>query len=153
MPARRPASAAGDRPFQGLPRAFRLKRQRLIRPLFDRTRTDVGTLTTGCVRLVYRLAPHAEVGQAVPLQVGLAPGRRAPNAVTRNRIKRLLREAFRRHQHLVLETAPPGYTLTLMILFRGHPNAAGRCIPRDVPDALRRLAGRRPTPSAASTRA
>ncbi|GIV58792.1 MAG: ribonuclease P [Bacteroidetes bacterium] len=122
---------------------MRLKRQRLIRPLFDRRRDDVGTVAGGCVRLLYRVAPPEEVGQRVPVQVGFSAGGRIRRAVTRNRIKRILREVYRVHQQGLIDLfAQREGTLTLMILFRGDPEEAPRCIPRDLPRALARLQAR-----------
>lgn len=123
-----------------LPGAYRLKHRRLIRPLFDRNRKDVGSLTTGCIRLVYRLVPPQEITSQVPLQVGFAPGRGARTAVVRNRIKRILREVYRVHQHDLIDLfLLRDDVLTLMILFRGTPETASRCIPEDLPAALQRL--------------
>jgi ribonuclease P protein component len=136
------SSSAAPRPLT-LPRAARLKRTRLIRPLFDRRRTDIGTVAVGCVRLLFRSVPREVVGVDVPVQVGFAPGRRARTAVARNRIKRLLREVYRRHQYLLVDLfAHRAETLTLMILYRSHPEQAGAQIPHDLPRALRHVADR-----------
>ena len=125
------------------PRAFRLKRRRLIRALFDRDRLDVASVAAGCVRLLYRVASREEVGREVPVQFGFAVGRRTGGAVTRNRIKRLLRERVRTHQHILTEhLAGRPDTLTVMILFRGDLGRAERDIRTDLPRALKRLAER-----------
>lgn len=137
------ASLPASRRPLSLPRAARLKRTRLIRPLFDRRRTDVGTVAAGCVRLLYRAVPRAAVGVDVPVQVGFAPGRRAQTAVARNHIKRLLREVYRRHQYLLVDLfAHRAETLTLMILYRSDPEQADDGIPRDLPRALHQVAER-----------
>ena len=125
------------------PRTHRLKRRRLIRSLFDRSRTDVGTLANGCVRLVYRVVPREVLGHDVPLQIGFAPGRRVQNAVQRNRVRRVLREVYRVHQHILVDLfVRRDDALIVMVLFRGEPAAAGDCIPRDLPTAMRRVAAR-----------
>ena len=122
-------------------RAARLKRRRLIRPLFDRNRGDVGTVAAGCVRLLYRIVPRGQTGYDVPVQIGFAPGRRR-NAVQRNRVRRLLREVYRVHQYTLVDLfVHRPDTLTVMVLFRGNPAAAASCIPNDLPRALARLAG------------
>lgn len=129
-------------PFQGLPRSFRLKRQRLIRPLFDRSRDDVGTISRGSIRLLYRVVPRTDTGADAPVQVGFAPGR-ASMAVRRNRIKRILREVYRIHQSDLVDLFfDTDRTLTLMILYRGSDADAEPRIRHDVPALLEELAAR-----------
>lgn len=124
-----------QKPFQRLPRGFRLKRSSLIRPLFDRSRSDVGTLSQGCIRIVYRIVPRKEPN--VPVQVGFAPGR-IPRAVRRNRIKRVLREVYRvRQDDLVGLFSERDVMLTMMIVYRGSDDpAADARIRADLPDLL-----------------
>lgn len=120
-----------------LPRVFRLKKQRLIRPIFDRRRRDVGTVARGCVRLLFRIVSRDE--SDVPVQVGFSPGR-GGNAVRRNRIKRVLREVYRvRQQALVDLFSDTERMLTLMVLYRGRLDDDESCIRRDLPEALQRL--------------
>mgnify|MGYP000013984631 CR=1 FL=1 len=125
------------------PKTHRLKRRRLIRALFDRRRDDVGTEAVGCVRLLFRTVDREAVGHDVPLQVGFAPGRRVESGVERNRVRRLLREVYRVHQHTLVDlfVCRPD-VLTLMVLFRGAPEQADTCIERDLPRALERVAAR-----------
>jgi len=124
------------------PRSHRLKRKRLIRSLFDRSRSDVDTVATGCVRLLFRLATPDEVGHDVPLQIGFAPGRRVSSGVERNRVRRLLREVYRVHQPLLVDLfAHRPDVLLVMVLFRGDPDRADD-IKRDLPRALRHCAER-----------
>ena len=135
------AGAAPGRPL-AFPRRARLKRRRLIRPLFDRNRDDVGTVVVGCVRLLYRTVPRAQTGFDVPVQVGFATSR-VRTAVLRNRLRRLIRETYRTYQYLLVDrflSRPE--TLTVMVLFRGRPRQAASCIPRDLPQALEQLAAR-----------
>jgi ribonuclease P protein component len=133
------------------PRSHRLKRRRLIRSLFDRSRTDTATEAHGCARIVYRIVPRSALPHDVPLQIGFAPGRRVDNAVQRNRVRRVLREVYRVHQHLLVDLfVRRDDALIAMILFRGDPASAGACIPRDLPTLMRRVADRiracRPAP-------
>lgn len=124
------------------PRAVRLKRRRLIRPLFDREREDVNTLAVGCIRLLYRTVVRERTGYDVPAQVGFAPGR-VRSAVTRNRIRRILREVYRVHHHALVDLfLHRRDAVTVMVLFRGRAEAAASCIPRDLPVALEQLVAR-----------
>lgn len=56
-------------------------------------------------------------------RLGLSVGSRVGNAVARNRIKRLIREAFRLEQHEL--AAVGGYDLVVTV----RPHAGGRCLP------------------------
>jgi ribonuclease P protein component len=129
-------------PFQRLPRTLRLKKQSLIRPLFDRKRNDVGSVATGSIRLIYRTLDRSEAGVYVPIQVGFAPGR-AETAVRRNRIKRILREVYRVNQQSLIDLfSDTPLLLTLMVLFRGRTDSPEEDIRRDLPNALHELARR-----------
>ena len=139
--ARDRAPAEAGRSF-AFPRSARLKRRRLIRPLFDRNREDVGTVAVGCVRLLYRTVPRVQTGYDTPVQIGFAPGRIRP-AVARNRIRRLLREVYRVHQHILVDLfLQHPEALTVMVLFRGRPEEAASSIRHDLPLALERLASK-----------
>ena len=124
------------------PRSRRLKRRRLIRPLFDRGQADVGRVRAGTVVLLYRTVPREATGHDVGVQVGFAPGRRRTNAV-RTQVRRHLREAFRLHQAPLLDRfGDRADCLTLMALYRGRDDGAGEAIRRDLPRALAQLAER-----------
>lgn len=125
-----------DRPFERLPRAFRLKRQRLIRPLFDKRTPDVGSVARGCVRLVYRVVTRHESEADVPILIGFSAGR-GESAPRRNRIKRVLREVYRVHQQALIDLFCDGdRTLTIMVLYRRPSAGDERCIRKDLPEAL-----------------
>ena len=125
------------------PRTRRLKRRRLIRPLFERGRGDVGAVREGAVVVLYRTVPRSATGHDVGVQVGFAPGRRARTNAGRTRLRRLMREAFRQHQGPLLDRADgrPD-ALTVMVLFRGREATASEDLRRDLPRALDRLARR-----------
>jgi ribonuclease P protein component len=125
------------------PRAHRLKRRRLIRPLFERDHADVGRVSVGVVQVRYRVVPREETGTGAPVQAGFAPGRAARSGVGRTRLRRLMRETYRLHQHGLLDrfVGRPD-SLTLMVLFRGREATAAEDLRRDLPEALRRLEAR-----------
>jgi ribonuclease P protein component len=138
----RPDQEEPDRRYT-FPRSHRLKRRRLIRSLFDRDRDDVDTVAVGCVRLLLRVVERGAAGHDVPIQVGFAPGRRVESGVERNRVRRLLREVYRGHQHTLVDPfVRTSHTLIVMILFRGDPAQADDCIERDLPRAMERAAAR-----------
>lgn len=121
---------------QSFPRKYWLKRRRLIRPLFDRSRDDVQTCAAGSIRIVARLVPREETGEDVPVQVGFSAGPRVRNAVERNYIRRLIRETFRRCRQRVEIVENESTTCTMMILYRSNPSRASEAIPQDLPRAV-----------------
>ena len=131
-----PTAGPAARPH-AFPRTRRLKRRRLVRPLFARGASD--RVGAGTVALLYRVVPRAATGHDVGLQVGFAPGRRSTNVV-RTRVRRLLRETFRLHQGplLALFEGRPD-CLTVMALYRGKEDDASAAVRRDLPRALARL--------------
>jgi ribonuclease P protein component len=86
---------------QTFPKSHRLGGKLAFAAVFDaKVKESRGPLT------VYSLAN--ELGHA---RLGISISRRVGNAVRRNRIKRLLREAFRVHQH----DLPRGYDLVFVV--------------------------------------
>ena len=122
---------------QRFPKAYRLKRRSLLRPLFRRN--DAVSVAAGCLRLLFRRVPR-EARQPA-LQVAFLPGRQ-PDSVTRNRVRRILREVYRRHLARLVDLLPLASTemLTLGILFRGTPGPDLHAhVSADLPRALDRM--------------
>ncbi len=137
-------------------RASRLKKRRLIRSLFGRERPGVASVAAGSVRLVYRRLEAGELPAAARVQIGFSAGRAARRAVDRNRIKRILREVYRMHQHVLVDLFHADVRpVAVMALYRGRPEDAARLAPIDLPAALGRMArapAAHPAPSAAGGR-
>ena len=124
-------------PSERFPRSQRLKRRRLIRPLFDRGDAHTQSVARGCVRLLYRRVDRSLTGTDTWIQAGFAPGRQ-PTAVKRNRLRRLMRETWRRHRDLITkERITPAETLTVMVLYRAR--TADAWVSEDLVQAMRAL--------------
>lgn len=128
------------RPDERFPRRLRLKRRRLLRPLFRKGHAQ--TVAAGVVRLAFRSVSRADVPEDVPVQVAFIPGRQ-PNAVVRNRVRRTLREVYRRHHGPLVDllALPADRALTVAVLFRGTVAAdLFARVAADLPRALDRMA-------------
>jgi len=87
-----------------------------------------------------RLVVYARANGADVTRLGLSVGKRCGNAVVRNRIKRLLREAFRRAR---LEF-PCGYDVVVVPLGRGYTlEEMDRRLRALVPEAVRKAERKR----------
>ncbi len=123
------AGIQGPGPSLGFPRERRIRKRKDFRAVYD------GGSRLGS-KLFIVFARRTDGGQ--PGRVGLTVTRKVGNAVTRNRCKRLLREAVRKHWSLL----PDGVDVVL----HARPGLAGarakdvECgIVRTLPRAVRRL--------------
>ena len=104
----------------GLKRSSSLKRVRLVRPLFDRSRSDVKTVSAGCVRIIYRPVDHGTLVGRNAVQTVFVVSRRVGSAVVRNRTRRIMRDTFSRVLPYLSEaTLSTGRSLTMAVIFRG----------------------------------
>lgn len=104
---------------------------RLVRPAeFTRVYREGRRIAGGSLQIIYR------TGESTRPRLGLAvPKRILPRAVDRNRVKRLIRESFRRHRAQL----PP---LDLVVALRGRKQ---RGTPADLTAVLEALWQRLPT--------
>lgn len=99
----------------GLSKKERIHHRDLIRELWK----GGDTIVERPIRLVYRLIDGTE-GETVQIMT-VAPKRRYKTAVQRNRIKRLLKEAYRINKHSLLDTAKSkGVSLNIMFIYNGR---------------------------------
>ena len=121
------------------PQSRRLKRKRLIQPLFDRNDQTTRSVSSGNIRLLYRTVERIETGVAAPFQVGFAVSRSLGGAVKRNRLKRMMREAFR-HELASLEEmlSSTKKSVTMMMIARRLPQDEAT-IENDIVDVSRKM--------------
>ncbi|WP_190277288.1 ribonuclease P protein component [Taibaiella lutea] len=73
------------------------------------------------LRIVYRLIPLSDAS-ASPVQVGFSiPKKRIKKAVGRNRVRRLLKEAWRLQKHPLYEAMPQNQQLHCFLIYTGEP--------------------------------
>ena len=78
------------------------------------------------LRLFYRIDPAGSPG----IKAGFATSRQIRNAASRNRLKRLLREAFRLHRDQTgLEEAGKRAEIRLVILYTGNAGRKATTVP------------------------
>lgn len=118
-------------------KAEHLCRQRDIDALFS---AGSHSMTAYPLRMVYRAATN---GSRPPVQVLLSVAkRRLHHAVDRNRAKRQLREAYRRHKHLLIDSLPEGAAWHVAFIWLAEGPADSAHIDSRMQSLLHRLAER-----------
>ena len=97
------------------------------------------------VRMVYICSPKAEVdnseGVAAKMLVSVSK-RKFKHAVKRNRVKRQLREAYRKNKYLLLQKVPEGQTLIIGFLWQDTHLHDSKEVESKVINLLKRVAER-----------
>lgn len=131
-----------SRTGQKLPKAEILRGQRAFKDIFSR-----GTTIRGKHVRVYSLWGSARINRGVPIRIGFAVSRRVRSAADRNRVRRLMREAYRRNKSSLVNSAlREGRYVTLVLLYRGDKptnikNLAYREIEEDIREVLEEALG------------
>jgi len=100
----------------GLPKNEKLKSKKLINSLFE-TGSHVSSYP---IKLVYL---QTELPFDVPIQAGVTvPKKNFKNAVKRNRIKRLMREAYRANKEVVYNNRKASFAFLFVYLGKDTPN-------------------------------
>ncbi|MFP2995139.1 ribonuclease P protein component [Spongiivirga sp. MCCC 1A20706] len=104
---------------QKYPHSEKLKSQKLIEKVF----AEGKSVSQFPLKMVYLATP---LNTSSPLQVGVsAPRRKFKKAVTRNRIKRLMRESYRLNKHLIFNNLPTSYACMILYLGNEEPTFKG----------------------------
>lgn len=100
------------------PKKEKLKSKKLIEQLF----TEGKTVTNFPIKLIYLPCTL----ENTPLKVGVTVAKRNfKSAVDRNRIKRLLREAYRHNKHIIYNNIEGDYALLFLYLGKQMPEYDG----------------------------
>jgi len=98
-----------------LPKQERLKSKKLIERVFLEGRS----ITVFPLRLIFL---DTELPEDVPFQIAVvAPKRHFKSAVERNRIKRLIREAYRLNKHHIFNNTKGQFALVILYLGKEMP--------------------------------
>ncbi len=94
----------------------KLKSKKLIEQLF----AEGKSISTYPLKLLYLKVDHEN---DCTLQAGVSvPKRKFKSAVSRNRIKRLLREAYRKHKHIIYENCSDKYIFMFLYIDENEQN-------------------------------
>jgi ribonuclease P protein component len=121
----------------------RLKREQHIKTLFHKGKA-FSAFPLKCIWL-----PLHRNEERSPVRIVISvPKKRTPLATDRNRVKRLLREAWRLNKHLLYEQVPAAVQLHLFLVYTGQPNPDLPAMEKAVQQMIRLLAPQIPATNA-----
>jgi ribonuclease P protein component len=127
---------------QGFPKRERIVSQKLIDELFISGQSH--SLAAFPLRAVYLplTSPLVEETSSLPsLQLLISvPKRRFKHAVDRNRVKRQVREAFRKNKHLLTEHIPEGQRVALAFIWLSDQHQPTALVEQRVIGLLQQIA-------------
>ena len=128
---------------QGFSKLERIVSQKLIDELF--TSGQSHSLTAFPLRAVFLLGAvcQSETNDKSVAQLQLllsVPKRRFKHAVDRNRVKRQLREAFRKNKQLLADAIPEGQAVALALIWMSDRHAPSADVEQRVVSLLKRIA-------------
>lgn len=136
MSRREPNNPAAPDQRYTLPESRILRGKRDFETLFSGSGTAY--LALPAVSLRYVVLPNPEKG----IKFGFIAPKKTGGAVQRNRCKRLLREAFRLNQHILIETADTLQIGIHAVLIARHKNLDFKTAGQQVAALLRELSSR-----------
>ncbi len=99
------------------------------------------SMTAFPVRMIYRTVPRKE-GRPPVMVLLSVPKRHLRHAVDRNRVKRLLREAYRHQKYTLIDALPPETGLHVAFLWISGDLPSTKVVAQTITNLLQRLAER-----------
>jgi len=117
----------------------RIVSNKLIETLFEKGNSQ--SLAAFPVRIVYAIQEHS--GNGAPVQILISvPKKRFKHAVDRNRVKRQIRESYRKHKTIVTDILPEGKQLLIAFIWLSDQHLGTEEIEKRIVSLLRKTADR-----------
>ena len=117
----------------------RIVSNKLIETLFEKGNSQ--SLAAFPVRIVYAIQEHS--GNGAPVQILISvPKKRFKHAVDRNRVKRQIRESYRKHKTIVTDSVPEGKQLLIAFIWLSDRHFGSDEIEKRIVSLLRKMADR-----------